>query len=766
MELTQRIQRDEAAAESVRGEAEQALFERAGSLPSNALHGPTDAQRARQKWADDRRESLSAIADHGFHAMVEVVTELRSPDGEFEEKKQLWYANEASTTNEVFGPRGSQISVLSWSHPGVQIALSGKLNDWRDISASGYRLSGLEATARARFDAVAPELSGLYEPGGPVRLKLKVAPSVGLKAVKLSMTADQVDAFISRMTGLMVVTGAPGSGKTTVAFQRIRFLFDQQDLRSHADGAIPFNLDRTKVFLANPNLVSYSRSMLVHQLGISERVVSMVDSFIDDLLDHLWAFTHGARPRQRHLTLLEAQARRAYFGLCEVGMLQHLWRAYERQIGERLQQVTEAVWAGVTVPSEVRPLGAALAQALMACGARASGTGDPLSSNVRLDRIYREVARPYETFRHALSPSARDAFDEALQKALFHIYDPLAALAAAFESRRMEGGGRIARGTGHLAREAEILDALSEDWQQRRYGPEERPWLAWLLRFAMSEVDDPQGQHRFRLMPGALDLAGGFEARWTHVVLDEAQDLSVAEASLLASFVHPDGAVTVSADFRQAVTPTKGMEDAAALSVGSPLRDSRAKTTFRFGRNMRQSKQIGRFLQAYYESAFGELAPFDVNPDLSDAKPRLILAPIADQPRRIAQLLNVLRRSPTIKTIAILQVNEHEEGLLRLRAELTELGAHLAPMWEAVAQDGIITTSVERVKGLEFDACIVIGLEAVERSTLHFTVNRAYVGLSRPARRLAMVCEHTPAVLKRMDSSLYELAAHSGEPKI
>lgn len=141
----------------------------------------------------------------------------------------------------------------------------------------------------------------------------------------------------------------------------------------------------------------------------------------------------------------------------------------------------------------------------------------------------------------------------------------------------MDGGGRIARGTGHQARETEVLDALEADWAQRRYGPEEQPWLAWLLRFALSEVDDPQGQGRFRMMPGALDAAGGQDYRWTHVALDEAQDLSVAEASLLTSFVHPDGAVTVSADFRQAVTPTKGMEDAAALSVGSPLRDTRPR---------------------------------------------------------------------------------------------------------------------------------------------------------------------------------------------
>ena len=760
MKLEHRIERDRAAAELVRAQAHLLLYERAPeSLPSSPLSGPTGALIDHDSWSSDRRASLESIVEEGFHAMMEVTTELQSPGGHVEEKKQVWYASEKNATNEVFGSGINRNSVLAWSHPGVQIALSAALDDWQDIGTGGYRLTGLETTARARFDAVAPEVSGLYEPGGAVRPLAKVAPSVGLKAVKLSMTADQVSAFISRMTGLMVVTGAPGSGKTTVAFQRIRFLLDQQDLRVDAQNAVPFTVDRTAVFLANPNLVSYSRKMLVDQLGISDRVVTLVGPFIRDLLSHFWAYTHGARPRQKRLTPLETEARRAYFGLCDVQMLQHLWSVYERQISERLKTLGEEAWASVDVSVAARPLGAALARALNACGARGQGGGDPLASRMRLDRIYREVSRPYEGFRQALTATAREAFDEAFQKALFHIYDPLSALAVAFGERRMDGGGRIARGTGHLARESEILDALAEDWADRRYGPEEQPWLGWLLRFAMSEVDDPQGQHRFRLMPGALDLAGGQERRWTHVVLDEAQDLSVAEASLLTSFVHPEGAVTVSADFRQAVTPTKGMEDATALSVGSPLRDSRAKTTFRFGRNMRQSKQIGRFLQGFYEASFGELAPFDVNPDLSDAKPRLILADATDQPRRIVQLLNVLRRSPTMKSIAILQINEHEENLLRLREELTSLGAKLAPIWEAVGQDHIITTSVERVKGLEFDACIVLGLEDVERSTLHFTVNRAYVGLSRPARRLALVCEHTPSVLRRLDSSLYEVAA-------
>ena len=145
------------------------------------------------------------------------------------------------------------------------------------MKSEGLTLKSVTLFARVTdFDEVRPEISGFYQPGGTVykskpksaqRSKPKSAqrskpkPTAGLKAVEFGFSREQVQAFIARMSGVMVIIGAPGSGKTTVALQRIRFLLDQQGLRTEPN-AIPFKPELTKVFLANQNLEFHANILL------------------------------------------------------------------------------------------------------------------------------------------------------------------------------------------------------------------------------------------------------------------------------------------------------------------------------------------------------------------------------------------------------------------------------------------------------------------------------------------------------------------------
>lgn len=752
-ELEDRLRRDQRNAEvAVQCAQEELARFRTPALAGSGIHGPTDHDRERRKYADARRTALEAITADPFQVMVEVYTEVAGESGEFIEKEQLWYANADSSVNEVFRDGSSRIAVLSWTHPGIQLALVTDIGDFRDVKASGFKLRSVEPFAKARFDAALPQISAVYQPGGAVRPRRAARQKTGLKAVKLEMTKDQVQAFVSRMSGLMVVTGAPGSGKTTVAFQRIRFLYDQQDQRDDTGRLVRYAPSLTRVFLANTNLAAQAKDLLSKQLAIPASVVEGVSEFVDNYVDQIWLYKHNARPRQKRLSRLERAARSAVVGLSDHHDLVRLWELYEHQVAERLQQGADAEWVGLGKGGDAN-LGVLASAIQHAAESAAMGRG-PASSALSMAAVFARVSKPYTDTRNRMRATDRRQFDEAFQQWLYWVYDPLSAIAAYFGARESEAAHRMRRGTGGRVNEAQILADAQREWNDRTYGPEDVPWIAWLLRFALPIELDPKA--RFREMPSALSPATVDGDRWTHVAIDEAQDLVVAEASLLGSLVDLDGALTVSADFRQIVSPVQGMRNAEALHVGRSLRGKGAEQIYPFARNMRQSKQIGKFLQAFYEIAFRERPTFDVNGTLQDKKPQVIVAPYQDHARRIKQLVAVLRRSDVVSSIALLQINEDQQSLNALRDELEAISVPLAPIW-AASGEGLLTSSVERIKGLEFDACIVLGLEGVESAALNFTLNRAYVALSRPARRLALICSEYPPLLRKLDKSLFDV---------
>lgn len=751
--LEERVARDQANAEFAIDAAKRALAGfRPANSPVDSRFGVTDYDRKRFEFSDQRRAALGAISEQPFQIMVEVIAEVAGKNGQTTETEQLWYANTESSSNEVFTESGSRVSVLSWTHPGIQLALTTDLGEIRGLRASGYKLVSIEPVAKARLDAVLPLISGVYQPGGAVRPQKSKAPVTGLKAVKLDMTRDQVDAFISRMSGLMVVTGAPGSGKTTVAFQRIRFLFDQQREREDEENLVKYSPELTKVFLANENLAQQAKGLLANALDIPASVVQPVGSFIAKYLDEVWLYKHNARIRQRKLSPLESAARAAILGLSDQHDLGRLWEVYEHQIADRLASGNEAQW--VRVETKIGLQLTALTKSLSQVGARAKKGNNPLQSQLSMGKIFKAISASYAAAREAMLPKARERFDELFQQWLYFVYDPLAALSSYFGGRASEAAHRMRRGTGSRVDEVEILESAKIEWSERVYGHEDRPWLAWLLRFALPE--DAEAQLRFREMPSAIAPASHNGQRWTHIAIDEAQDLCVAEASLIGSLVHSDGALTVSADFQQIVSPVHGMRSTDALNIGRSLRGVGGDQFFPFARNMRQSLQIGSFLRSFYEVAFKQRPTFEVNGSLQDKKPQLIIAPPQNQALRIKQIVSVLRRSEVVNSIALLQINEDEQSLSQIRSELTSIGVPLAPIWSAQGE-GLITTSVERIKGLEFDACIVLGLEDVESAALNFTLNRAYVALSRATRRLALISGEYPPLMRKMNPDLFDV---------
>jgi hypothetical protein len=508
-------------------------------------------------------------------------------------------------------------------------------------------------------------------------------------------------------------------------------------------------------------MLEYSKNLL-EDLEIPSSIVSLVSNFIEEYFNDAWRSKHEALHLSQPIKdFLSRRGREAFFSTCSDDDLKSCWKVYEIQIVARLSDIPIAEW--ITLLSKDSSVSAKLDTLISKLLEFANHQRDklpasnPFSSKVRMDHLYEICSTEYEQFRKSLTPQDLKKFDGFFSKWLIYDYDPLDAITTYFNSKKQEGALRIRRGTASRVNEELVINMIFSDFSERHYRQEEIPWLAWLLRFALPSANDQKS--RFRDIPNAESPVLGKYGPWSHVVIDEAQDLSVVEASLISSFVVREGALTISADFRQVVSPVHGMENLNAFKIGCRLVSKPDDfKLFPFTKNKRQSRQIGNFLRGFYEKAFGELPLFMANEEINGPKPQLRLMPIVNFAPTIRAAWNIFKNANFTGTVALLQINEDEDEMIRYREFLEKEQVPLASLWASYDPKGrLITSSIERVKGLEYDACFVIGMEEAENTAMNFNKNRVYVALSRPTQRLFILCKYIPALLRGVDPDLFDV---------
>ena len=269
------------------------------------------------------------------------------------------------------------------------------------------------------------------------------------------------------------------------------------------------------------------------------------------------------------------------------------------------------------------------------------------------------------------------------------------------------------------------------------------------------DEDDPILLCLLQLKRGGLVLPNGDEIRYEHVAIDEAQDRSALEVKVLVDAVHaPDGdgakrSVTIAGDTAQRLVFDNNFSGWAGLlqAISGPSSPG-------------GQPAIVRPLKLSYRSTAEvmQLAREILGPDLAPEEPLAArpgepveLHEFGDLGEAVAFLSDALRnlmaREPTASCAVISrhpeQADAYYEGLKR--AEVPAL--RRVRRDEFNFQPGIDVTDVTAVKGLEFDYVVMVDVNAASYPDQPWARHLLHIGVTRAAHQLWMVSTGEPSIL-------------------
>ncbi|MEM9889286.1 MAG: ATP-binding domain-containing protein [Actinomycetota bacterium] len=578
--------------------------------------------------------------------------------------------------------------------------------DWRaPVSAAFYRATGIDpcglefrrrfVVAERRIEALLDE--DLTDPesgshGGlpdPLLAELGRSRTGQMSDIVATIAAEQDVIIRAPLQELLVVQGGPGTGKTAVGLHRAAFLLFEHRLR----------LLESQVLVVGPNplFLRYIAEVLP-SLGET----SVTQATIEGLLAARYRVRATdddavARIKGRvEMAQVVAAAVGGRIAPLPDGLDLRAGVTVVRLSAEDLEQVQKTVLARrIPVNKAKDTFRTLLIQTAWRRHAERPGVdpaGEPLfSSTVRADA----------TFKKAVDKMWPTVAPAALVKSLFTSPKRLAEAA--------EG----------------ILTAEEQRLLKRR---------------GTSKIDDePWTVADLPLLDEAQWLCAGVPATYGHVVVDEAQDLSLMALRMVARRAEK-GSMTVLGDLAQATTPQAPGSWDRAVGV---MRDHMAEVSARDeSPDVRLCElTVGYRVPAAILEVANRLLP-EAAPDVTPARsvrpggdPPLFLEVAADAViSTVVSEVSALRdRTASIAVVGLDGRFEALSAALRSAGvPVDRVGGAGLPGQEAVA---LVTPLA--VKGLEFDAVVVV--EPGEIAELESGLRHLYVAMTRAVQHLGLV---------------------------
>ena len=552
-------------------------------------------------------------------------------------------------------------------------------------------------------------------------------------------------------SGLVVLQGGAGTGKTTVALHRVAYLNYQRPRRFRPDAmliivpsvalmnyvqrVLPglgvqgvqavtaerwFENTRAKVFKGSPRRYNDDTPAIVQRFKKDPLLLDLLASYVQQQVKGIgeelaetfdagpgaegmrtqWQRTREEFPIPR-LLALKAFVKRQDYPPSTLQLAESKLRQLLRRAGDMLND-----WADALTDRE----------RLAAAVARAEGAS---YTDRQLDQIVSWCSRqsaiagelepppaPAGSQRHEGQDQRRDAEGHA--------------------SQRRNAEGRDDDHEHHITADGRDLEADEEN---------ERP--------GFDRADDALLLYLCWLKRGELRSATGSAIAYEHLVVDEAQDLSTVEMKVLLEATTEQRCVTLAGDTAQRLVFDNGFSDWETL-----LRrlDMPAATNTTLALGYRSTREV----MALAESLLGELAPPSGAVATRTGAP-VELHRFVDQGQAVAMLSEALRslllREP-LASVALItrylpQARLYYEALGH--AEVPSL--RLVQNHEFSFRPGVELCDITQVKGLEFDYVVLLDVTAANYPPSVESRHLLHIGATRAAHQLWLLASSTPSAL-------------------
>ena len=230
-------------------------------------------------------------------------------------------------------------------------------------------------------------------------------------------------------------------------------------------------------------------------------------------------------------------------------------------------------------------------------------------------------------------------------------------------------------------------------------------------------------------------LNGTIQSRYRHIVIDEAQDISPIEFKLLG-IASMNNWFTIMGDTAQRLTPYRGVQRWSEVSrvLGKD------ETTVQQARlSYRSNKQITTFnnrVLRLYEPNLDAPKPYDRDGHWPEYHHHAL---VSDMDQAVLNDLPRIRSMPGLANASIAILARDTASLNRFRRFCEERGFSevLFTDQDHYRASGTVLARIPDVRGLEYDAVIVLGVNETFRNTT-FNQRLLYVAISRAKHYLAL----------------------------